>query len=66
MLTSDEESEVKEILAERKKWKYFFEILRRPYVFVPTIIIFVCLVDNPNFYINKIIINFFQKFINGF
>lgn len=68
MLNEEEETELRKIIAERNKWICFFEILRRPYVFIPTTVIFVALVDDPNFYIVKAIMKYFVgsfNFING-
>lgn len=59
MLSEEEETELRKIIIERNKWICFFDVLRRPYVFIPAAIIFVALVDDPNFYIFKIIMKFF-------
>ena len=65
MLTESEEKEVREIIEDRRRWLSFFYILRRPYVFIPTAVVFVSLVDNPDFYIGKIIIKFFHTYFSA-
>ena len=65
MLTENEEKEIREIIEDRRKWSAFFSILRRPYVFIPAAIIFISLVDDPNFYFGKIIIKFFHTYFSG-
>jgi len=53
------EDEIKIILKEHRKWKNFFDILSRRYVYVPLIVILIYLIDDSN--IN--IVGAFIKFI---
>jgi len=49
----NKKDEINSFLTERKKWKHFFEILSRRYIYIPLIIVFFYLIDDPNINILK-------------
>lgn len=55
------EKELEEIVKERTKWRHFFEILKRKYVFIPLIILLVYLIDNPDITIVTWALKFFKR-----
>lgn len=52
---------IEEIVKERRKWRHFFEILSRKYIYIPLIILFVYLIDNPDVTILSWLIKFFKR-----
>lgn len=51
MLDKDEEQELKAFIKERHKWKHFFEILRRWYIWVPLVTTMLYLKESPPLHI---------------
>lgn len=47
MSSKNKKDRIDELLEERQKWKHFFEILSRKYVYIPSLLIIVYLIDNP-------------------
>lgn len=46
-MKKDDEQELQEFLKERKKWKHFFEILSRKYIWIPVVILIIYLKEAP-------------------
>lgn len=61
MLSIKEEKQIREILEERIKWAYFFDILSRKYVWIPLAIVALYLIDNPNISIIKSLISLIKN-----
>ena len=66
-MTMDKESEeeLEKILAERRKWENFFEILCRRYIYFPLILLLVYLIDDSNINIVAQIGKIVQKLFGG-
>lgn len=63
MLSEEQEKELLKMLEDRKKWKYFCEIMSRKYVFFPFLAILIGMVDNPDLYIIKSLVTSIKKWI---
>lgn len=63
MLSEDDEKELLALLENRKKYKIFFEVLKKKHVSIPMILLFLYLIDNPDIHILKWLISMFKKLI---
>lgn len=63
MLTEEQEKQILKMLEDRKKWKYFGEILSRKYIFFPLLVLFIGIVDNPDIYIIKSLVSSIKKYM---
>lgn len=55
MLKKKRDEEIDKFLEERRKWKSFFEILSRKYVYIPIAILIFYLIDDPRINIMRFI-----------
>ena len=54
-MSPEDEKELLELLEEKRKRKAFFEILKRPYVCIPSFIFVVMMVEDPEQTIAKVL-----------
>lgn len=59
-MKKNEKEELEKLLKELQKWKHFFEILRKPALFVPLIIILIWLIDDDHINIGKGLLTFIK------
>ena len=60
-LDKEQLEKVRDLLSEKEKWKHFFEILCRKYVYIPSIIVLVYIIDNPDINIVGYVLKFLRR-----